>query len=574
MLRITNIKDYALLNLTTQTQDFLVCAAENYLQYMQTYDKGLEIVKIRNISKDIFGLSLQLEYKLKSTESLILRTPTEEFILEKESEEAMSILSYDEKSKVLSLSMEERLCKKLFAQKESLQLISDLKFLVVNVMNFYLQEHTLKLPTIPPLLKPDIESLKDLPTPPHLEQLNALKGIFESPFCYVWGAAGSGKTKVVLLHALAFYLKANCKVAILAPTNNALEQCLTTLIANLDAIGIETCKILRLGTPSQRFAENFPKNCDLLLENKAIDYKKSLQDSLVIAMTLDTFLRRNDLHTIDFKHFFIDEAGFAPLIKTLPLCAFNKPITLLGDHKQLQPVCILSSAHLKESQWKPSRLWQYSSLFMEKFFKIQRNFEEENLFLDSTSPSENPPISQVFTLTQTYRYGNNLAHLLNTYIYKNNLQGLNTKTYLHCLDISQMPKTQPLDKANYNEALQCCNLAREFLNAHQDFAILTPFVNQRQLILKTMPALYKEECVWTIHSSQGQEFDYVLFSPVILHYHLNDSSNQKALFALNVAFSRAKKGIILICDKTYWLRQKNQFLSQLVQIAKPYNKIF
>lgn len=137
-----------------------------------------------------------------------------------------------------------------------------------------------------------------------------------------------------------------------------------------------------------------------------------------------------------------------------------------------------------------------------------------------------------------------------------------------------MPKTQPLDKANYNEALQCCNLAREFLNAHQDFAILTPFVNQRQLILKTMPALYKEECVWTIHSSQGQEFDYVLFSPVILHYHLNDSSNQKALFALNVAFSRAKKGIILICDKTYWLRQKNQFLSQLVQIAKPYNKIF
>lgn len=53
MLRITNIKEYALLNLTTQTQDFLVCAAENYLQYMQTYDKGLEIVKIRNISKDI-----------------------------------------------------------------------------------------------------------------------------------------------------------------------------------------------------------------------------------------------------------------------------------------------------------------------------------------------------------------------------------------------------------------------------------------------------------------------------------------------------------------------------------------
>lgn len=575
MRHTTNIKECALFSLNSHSRAFLIQAAENYLQYMQTYDKGFEIIKLQNISKDIFGLRLQLEYKLKSTETLILRTPLGEFALEKESDENIGILSYDEKSKALSLNVEERLCEKLFKQKESLQLISDLKFLVQNVIDFYLQDHSLQLPAIPPALNPDINALKELQIPPHSEQLNALKGIFKSPFCYVWGAAGSGKTKVVLLHALAFYLKANLKVAILAPTNNALEQCLTTLIINLDEIGIETSKILRLGTPSQRFAENFPKNCDLLLENKAIDYKKSLQDALVVAMTLDTFLRRNDLHAIDFKHFFIDEAGFSPLIKTLPLCAFNKPITLLGDHKQLQPVCLLGSTEIKESQWKPSRLWQYSALFMEKFFQIQSDLDDEDSpFLDSTSPNENPPISQTFTLTQTYRYGNNLAQLLNTYIYKNDLRGLSTHTYLYCLDISQMPKTQPLDKANHNEALQCCNLAREFLNTHQDFAILTPFVNQRQLILKLMPALYREECVWTIHSSQGQEFDYVLFSPVILHYHLNNSNNQNALFALNVALSRAKKGIILVCDKIYWLQQKNQFLSDLVRIAKPYPNKF
>ncbi len=572
---ITNIKECALFSLNPTTKDFLIRASENYLQYLQTYDKGFEIIKIQSIEKDVFGLRLRLEYKLKSIESLILKTPLGEFVLDKESEQGINILAYDEHLKILHLSIEEDLCQKLFSQKESLRLVSDLKFLVQNVINFYLQDYPLCFPTIPPILKPDIDALRDLQTPPHLEQLNALKGIFDNSFCYVWGAAGSGKTKVVLLHALAFYLKANLKVAILAPTNNALEQCLTTLIVNLEAISIETSTILRLGTPSQKFAENFPKNCDLLLENKAIDYKKSLQNALVIAMTLDTFLRRNDLHTIDFKHFFIDEAGFSPLIKTLPLCAFNKPITFLGDHKQLQPVCVLNSTNAKESDWLPSRLWQYSALFMEKFFKTQNDsYQEESTFLDSTLPSENPPITQTFTLTQTYRYGNNLAQLLNAYIYKNNLQGLSTQTYLYCLDTSQMPKTPSLDKANHNEALQCCNLARKFLNAHQDFAILTPFVNQRQLILKTMPALYREECVFTIHSSQGQEFDYVLFSPVILHYHLNNSNNQNALFALNVAFSRAKKGIILICNKTYWLQQKNQFLSDLVRIAKPYLNFF
>ncbi|WP_297812957.1 AAA domain-containing protein [uncultured Helicobacter sp.] len=564
MRRITNIKECALSSLIA----FLIQVAENYLEYMQTYDKGFEIIKIQNVSKDIFGMRLQLEYKLKSTENLILCTRLGEFVLEKESE--ISILSYDEKSKALSLTMSENLCNMLLKQKESLQLISDLKFLIQNVIHFYSQKHSLQLPTIPPPLKPDIDALKTLQTPPHLEQLNALKGIFEYPFCYIWGAAGSGKTKVVLLHALAFYLKANIKVAILAPTNNALEQCLITLLINLDEIGIETSKILRLGTPSQSFAENFPKNCDLLLESKNIDYKKSLQDALVIAMTLDTFLRRSDLHSIDFKHFFIDEAGFSPLIKTLPLCAFNKPITLLGDHKQLQPICILNSSNIKEAQWKPSRFWQYSALFMEKFFDTQK----DSCFLDSTLPNENPPISHTFTLTQTYRYGHNLAQLLNHYIYKNNLQGLNTYTHLYYLDTSQMKKMPPLDKADYNEATQCCNLARIFLDAHQDFAILTPFVNQRQLILKIMPTLYKEECVFTIHSSQGQEFDYIFFSPVILHYHLNNSDNQNALFALNVAFSRAKKGIILVCNKTYWLRQSNQFLSDLIKIAKPYLKNF
>lgn len=572
---ITNIKESVLFKLDLKAQNFLIQVAENYLEYMQTYDKGFEIIKLQNVSKDIFGLCLQLEYKLKSIESLILRTPLGDFVLEKESEEGISIVAYDEKSKTLHLSMSENLCEELFKQRESLQLISDLKFLVQNVINFYSQEHSLQLPTIPPSLKPDIDALQELQMPPHLEQLNALKGIFENPLCYVWGAAGSGKTKVVLLHALAFYLKANMKIAILAPTNNALEQCLETLIVNLEKTGIETSKILRLGTPSQNFCQNFPKNCDLLLENKVVDYKKSLQDALVIAMTLDTFLRRSDLHSIDFRHFFVDEAGFSPLIKTLSLCAFNKPITLLGDHKQLQPICIVSPSDMKQPQWNLSKFWQYSSLFIEKFFHIAKDSKSEAFpFLDSASPTESPFITKTFPLTQTYRYGNNLAQLLNHYIYKNNLQGLNTHTYLYCLDTATMPPAQSLDKANYNEAAQCCKLARELLTAKQDFAILTPFVNQRQLILKTMPSLYKEECVFTIHSSQGQEFDYVLFSPVILHYHLNNSNNQNALFALNVAFSRAKKGIVLVCHKAYWLQQKHQLLSDLVKIAKPYVKFF
>ncbi|WP_279128617.1 DEAD/DEAH box helicase family protein, partial [Helicobacter winghamensis] len=297
-------------------------------------------------------------------------------------------------------------------------------------------------------------------------------------------------------------------------------------------------------------------------------HKKSLSKTQILAMTLDTFLHRSDLQALDFKHFFVDEAAFTPLIKILPLCAFNKPITLLGDHKQLQPINALSSKDSKEQQWNLSKFWSFSALFLESFFKTQEAFNTKD-------PKQIPQITHFFTLSQTYRYGDNLAKLLDSYIYQNNLQGRGTHTRLYCLDIvefaglkkleSKMERTNPL------EASLCCKLAESFINKTLDFAILTPFVNQRQLILKTMPSLYHKECVLTIHSAQGQEFDYVIFSPVMLHYHLNDSTNQSALFALNVALSRAKNGIIIICDKRYWSSLKGQFLSDLIALCEPYD---
>lgn len=549
---------------------FLTDCAQNYLHYLIAFDKGYEIIKIRSIARDIFGLILQLESKLKSLESLLLRTSLGEYLLNN-TESEINISAYDERNKILYLNVESNLCETLFLKKDSIVLISDLRFLVQNVIDFYSQELPLSLPINAPNLTPNIESLKDLEAPPHAEQLNALHGIFSSPFCYIWGPAGSGKTKVVLLHALAFYLKAGLKVAILAPTNNALEQCLKTLLINLDSIGLSTNGILRLGAPTQSFKESFPQNCEHIIQEQNIPsnfHKKSLSKTQILAMTLDTFLHRSDLQALDFKHFFVDEAAFTPLIKILPLCAFNKPITLLGDHKQLQPINALSSKDSKEQQWNLSKFWSFSALFLESFFKTQEAFNTKD-------PKQIPQITHFFTLSQTYRYGDNLAKLLDSYIYQNNLQGRGTHTRLYCLDIvefaglkkleSKMERTNPL------EASLCCKLAESFINKTLDFAILTPFVNQRQLILKTMPSLYHKECVLTIHSAQGQEFDYVIFSPVMLHYHLNDSTNQSALFALNVALSRAKNGIIIICDKRYWSSLKGQFLSDLIALCEPYD---
>lgn len=558
-----------------ESNAFLQEVAQNYLQYLTASDKGIEKIKIRHIEKNMFGLQLQLDTKLKSVESLALRTAFGEFLLN-DSAKNINIAAYDEKTRTLYLNIESELCDSLFAHKDSIELVSDLRFLVQNVIDFYAQDIPLALPTTTPTLHPNIDDLRESQPPPHKEQLEALHGIFTSPFCYIWGVAGSGKTKVVLLHALAFYLKAGKKVAILAPTNNALEQCLSTLIISLNDIGIATHTIIRLGVPTQSFAERFPLNCDALALKKGIEAKRSLAKAQIVAMTLDTFLHRDDAQDIDFQHFFVDEAAFAPLIKVLPLCAFNKPLTLLGDHKQLQPISTLSTQDSKAIQWKPSLFWKYSALFVEAFFTSNLNFNDSNHYIT-------PKISHCFTLTQTYRYGDNLAKLLNHYIYKNNLQGRNTHTHLYYLDIAQPPKnlacnteshTELKERTSYKEAKLCTLLAEDFIAKHLDFAILTPFVNQRQLILKLMPSLFTKDCVFTIHSSQGQEFDYVIFSPVILHYYLNDSNNPNALFALNVALSRARIGIIIVCDRAYWLKQNRQFLGDLMRIAQPFCDFF
>ncbi|MDE6978383.1 MAG: ATP-binding domain-containing protein, partial [Helicobacter sp.] len=98
---------------------------------------------------------------------------------------------------------------------------------------------------------------------------------------------------------------------------------------------------------------------------------------------------------------------------------------------------------------------------------------------------------------------------------------------------------------------------------------LTPFRLQRMMILRACPQLRNKDKVFTIHRSQGLEFDTIIFSPVLLHYYLTDSRCIGALQALNVAVSRARKQIILVCDVAMWRTNKGQFLERLLQNAKP-----
>lgn len=600
----------------------LIHSALSYYEYLSAHNLGLDSVRIVRYEFKDEILSLQLSKRLFSQDSLILElAPKEIFELDTNAD-----LDYDEDSLTLKIApnfeLLSALQKHLKQKGASLSLYSDLKFLVKNVANYYEKnKDSLQLPTKAPL-KYD----EQIPNYLNTEQKRALEMIFKHPLSYVWGPPGSGKTQVVLFEALYFYAKKGVKTCVLAPTNSALEQIFTTLLEHFKKMDFELHNLLRLGLPTQRFLSLYPECCDsnaikktqASLFNQPLSLKARLKEALIIGLTLDGFIKRAENLGIEFAHYFLDECAFAPLAKACALCVGNVPITLFGDHKQLMPICEIPTNDLKA---RPEvNLWNLSALFMEELFgaqdlqkgvnsnsesnarngqnEAQKEQAQENTGFESSSksnfesgfesspkssapfnyfealslkqPTQNPKLSHIASLNFTHRYGDNLARLLDSYIYHNGLRGQERVIGIYCIDSGRKSEADSNFSANEVRATQILyqhllRRAKDSKNAplHNTLAVITPFVKQRKELQRHLGSLE----VLTIHGSQGREWDNVIFSPVSLHYYLTDSKQTNALYGLNVAISRIKKNLFIVCDLSFWQSQPNQFLHKLLSQA-------
>lgn len=592
------------------TKAALINATSIYYEYLQNHNLGCEQLQILGINIQEAIIKFFIKAKFVNTDSLMLDvcgryTPLSE-------EAGFCVLFYDEKTGILAIEcLDFALLEKIEKHKNDIKLFSDLKFLIRNLEMFFENAKSFALPTKnPPLAKKPLLAQNPLsPTKSNssqspstaqnqhieidssftpkdylnAEQKSALMCALSEPFSYIWGAPGSGKTQVVLFEALLYYIYNGLPVCVLAPTNSALEQVLIALISKFDTLGLNREKILRLGTPSNAFLEKYTEVCDpQVLQKKAKDSlfssttpKARLKEALLIGMTMDGFIKKNASLGIDFCHFFLDECAFTPLIKALVLTTQNTPITLLGDHKQLMPICEMPTSQIKgEKIW--ANLFNLSSLFLEDFFAHSAEISAPIFSKSQSSPlcftQDNSAKTAFCILRQTHRYGDNLAKILDSHIYHNGLKGKQENTQIFYIDC---PNAIIEDKQNITEARAIAALTKELdkqksplsQNDFSDFAIITPFIKQKKL-LSDCGVSYRR--IWTIHGSQGQEFDTVIFSPVMLHHHLTDSRNTNASYALNVAISRIKKQLIIVCDRAYWLRFRGQFLSEILANALPF----
>lgn len=575
-----------------ELQQYLIQGATSYLEYLENSNQGIEEISILNVRMTSYNtLLLGLERVLISTDFLQLHI--KDFIIDVDTIEEKS---FNELTKILKLCFQDLLLEKLvkhFTQEADkdinihsilayllgdnyknqvpkyLRIFSDLKFLVKNIRDFCMQDSLhLKLPKQKPIpLKISLDSYINQ------EQKEAIKGIFTHSISYVWGISGSGKTQVVLFNCLLNIITQNKKALILAPTNTALEQIFIALIKQGDKKGLQRHRFLRLGMPSSDFLQHFPEVCiqtDDKEENeiaslfKPQTLKERLQDCLVVGVTLDSFVKRyNQLCDLDFAHIFLDECAFSPLIKLIAPLTLNLPITLLGDHKQLMPICLMSENLIYEKHHCVC-VWNLNTLFLEALFQTHNTLYQRHNYDDI----EFNAISH-YKLTTTHRYGNNLAQVLNKHVYNNGLCGVGMPTEIYYVNSTKFGQSYTYNKQNpsnenIGEANAIILLTRTLMD---NYAVLTPFRDQQKLLIKK--GINKNN-VFTIHKSQGKEFDTIVLSPVKYSKNMTDSNNRSALFALNVAVSRLKKRLIIVCDYSFWINRQTQFIAALLNHAKPY----
>ncbi|MBC5772800.1 AAA family ATPase [Pontibacter sp. KCTC 32443] len=778
-------------------------SADKYLKYLELHKKGVQEVSVFdleiNSKKDLY-IKLRLSAKLFDTESIFFKVKANLFDTTQ-----VKVVEYNSDKNLLLVKPNKELQTVFrFIKAGDLFVVSDLKFLVRRVKVWYEKNgNGIGLPQKASVLKNSSNQIKFLPgLEPSQNQKAALSNIFHNPFSYIWGAPGTGKTQFVLSYAILHYILNNKRVAILAPTNNALEQVLRGVIKMLDKAKVERTQVLRLGTPSKNFAEDYPDVCEqkgvqkkleeidnqislferviayeqnrqalekakesLPLFNKFKKYKNkkqksqsnfenatlkrksieiaihrqeetlskvdkerialkasvnsftnklykffssgpttteqkleraevrtqqaistliSLKDSLqpqlqainqytnelkgveesitelkeiifeklekqinllavashvnennyiavkdqfeealeeelkqvevdsqflsdyqhysedqinstlarlnnerekiaafsteqrlkevkVIACTLDSYIGNFHDKKLDVSHIFLDEAGYANVIKALTLFHNKVPITFLGDHKQLPPVCEINDSDIeKNPDYKNVFIWAQSAIFVESLFLQSKDqalldyFDNKDLSCSAMERSQ---------LSETFRFGRSLAKVLAHHVYADSFTSSVDQGDTQILFVDAKKVDAFKSRTSKNEVEAITQIVSQLVKAQEEnFVILTPYSKQLKLLGQRLPQQRNDLKLSTVHGSQGKEWHTVILSVVDTNdMWFVDSKKpiSKGLNLVNTAVSRAQKQLIIVCDKEFWSGQSGQLITDLIAAGNP-----
>ena len=284
------------------------------------------------------------------------------------------------------------------------------------------------------------------------------------------------------------------------------------------------------------------------------EQKEEVFDRYIVACTVDyAFLHYGDFpQDIDKEavHLFVDEAAYCPMIKAGLFFSYSIPVTFFGDHMQLPPICEMRENEVRESK-NNIFLWSQSALYFPEVFLEDSTIEGmlKRFIKNGDIVGDNIVIA---SLNKTHRFGDNLAQILNKFIYKFDFTGDNeTPTKITVINVARS-FAETYDKTNVEEIEAIDRYIKRTNLPLNSFAILTPYRKQMYALKKKLG--YGIE-VSTIHASQGREWDTVILSVVEKNNKFfMDSTNpdSNGLKIINTAISRAKKHLVLVLDYEHW----------------------
>ena len=318
--------------------------------------------------------------------------------------------------------------------------------------------------------------------------------------------------------------------------------------------------------PIQQVQDELSKYLALRVKLSITSTEERLKTVDVIACTLDGYIGRYSETKLNVKHIFLDEAGYANVIKALTLFNHSSPITFLGDHMQLPPVCEINDSEIqKDESFRNMFLWAQSAIHLDTLFPRDRDYCL-NKYLNN-SPF-NPTTIKKTSLNSTFRFGNNLAKILARHVYQGDFNSSNPLGETQILFVDS-PKTESLKSRISASEVKAIGSITESLKKQNrlDYVILTPYKKQVKLLNNYLPQERNELKILTVHGSQGREWETVILSVVDTNDKWFVDSTipiSKGLNLVNTAVSRAKRQLIIVCDKSYWLKQNGQLITDLL----------
>jgi len=299
--------------------------------------------------------------------------------------------------------------------------------------------------------------------------------------------------------------------------------------------------------------------------------KKKVNQALLLGMTIDSYNTRYKDEPLNVKHIFVDEAGYMPLIKVLGLCRGNIPLSLIGDPCQLAPVSEMDKEIVEGKTYESVLLYGLSTMHIGTLFSEGYEGLKKAYFSNAEPNFQHIPRVD---LVETYRFGSELANVLDKFVYHNGFtsavgQGNFKLKYIDTVNA----ESPPGGRINPSEAEAIKELLTN--NVEGSVAILAAYKNQVGYLKKHLKGLIDVNNIMTIHRSQGQEWDTVIISVVDhtkkgaygMFFTDSTHSKSKGLQVINTAVSRAKNNLILVGHHKFWIAQEKQLLGKLFRDA-------